>query len=219
MSTYTTTMLMAVIAVLVVSTCDCRINNLPTRCMPGLLEDAPPKVREACLTLSTIRTLSNAIETFIQDKQFPVPMPCEWSRDFAFRLSVNRTWFDVIGQRSSGRLESTNRFSDSSVFAILCKPPGIVFANILKENPTIVTFRDVSYKFVFRVKNIRTLLLEKKNVWADLHRYCKSPVKCIIIRVQKQHKYLELRFLHSIRISNGNWYNWKKKNTRIFHKI
>lgn len=70
-------MLMSILMLLIVSICDCRINNLPTRCMPGLLEDAPPKVREACLTLSTIRTLSNAIETYIQDKQFPVPMPCK----------------------------------------------------------------------------------------------------------------------------------------------
>lgn len=77
MSTYLT-MLMSILLLLVVNICDCRINNLPTRCMPGLLEDAPPKVREACLTLSTIRTLSNAIETFIQDKQFPMPMPCEY---------------------------------------------------------------------------------------------------------------------------------------------
>lgn len=76
MSTYIT-MLMSILMLLIVSICDCRINNLPTRCMPGLLEDAPPKVREACLTLSTIRTLSNAIETYIQDKQFPVPMPCK----------------------------------------------------------------------------------------------------------------------------------------------
>lgn len=77
MSTYNIRMLTSVLVVMAVSMCDCRVNNLPTRCMPGLLEDAPPKVREACLTLSTIRTLSNAIETFIQDKQFPMPMPCE----------------------------------------------------------------------------------------------------------------------------------------------
>lgn len=122
MTTYTTTMLMAVIAVLVVSTCDCRINNLPTRCMPGLLEDAPPKVREACLTLSTIRTLSNAIETFIQDKQYPVSMPCKWSRA-TFRLSVNPAPFRVLGRRT---LESTIRFRgsrDSFVCSVQYKPP------------------------------------------------------------------------------------------------
>ncbi|VVC24673.1 Hypothetical protein CINCED_3A009043 [Cinara cedri] len=75
MSTHNTVMLMSILVLLVANTCDCRINSLPSRCMPGLLEDAPPKVREACLTLSTIRTLSNAIETFIQDKQYPMPMP------------------------------------------------------------------------------------------------------------------------------------------------
>ncbi|XP_022172677.1 myosuppressin [Myzus persicae] len=75
MSTYRTMLTSVLVLLVVASVCDCRINNLPTRCMPGLLEDAPPKVREACLTLSTIRTLSNAIETFIQDKQYPMPMP------------------------------------------------------------------------------------------------------------------------------------------------
>jgi hypothetical protein len=63
--------------------------------MPGLLEDAPPKVREACLTLSTIRTLSNAIETFIQDKQFPMPMPCEYIFISIFQLS-NSILFTLV---------------------------------------------------------------------------------------------------------------------------
>ncbi|XP_050436551.1 myosuppressin [Adelges cooleyi] len=72
---YNVTVVMAAFLLLVVGNCECRINNLPTQCLPGLLEDAPPKVREACFTLSTIRTLSNAIETYIQDKQYPVSMP------------------------------------------------------------------------------------------------------------------------------------------------
>lgn len=77
MSSLSVTILMNVLLMMFIGSCHSRINNLPSQCLPGLLEDAPPKVREACFTLSTIRSLSNAIETFIEDKQYPVSMPCK----------------------------------------------------------------------------------------------------------------------------------------------
>ncbi|XP_039289535.1 myosuppressin isoform X2 [Nilaparvata lugens] len=62
-------MLWAVVTVLLVALLSPPVSGVPPpQCTPGIVEEIPLRMRKVCAALSTIYELSNAMETYLDDK-------------------------------------------------------------------------------------------------------------------------------------------------------